>query len=855
MSDRGNVLRLIYAKNPRNPKRTLDLAGTTNSDNIFLTTGGLSANAGRKNVQYQDMSIFKDGATRTDMANRANMEFSITYDLLLGGSTAELAELQREIDEFIKWTDIENQREGDNSIWLEYRWVDDLSSLPAPRFGQLSTYLRILDIETVQGSRIQSGSLRVGCIENVVANIVADPYPVGLPQRAMNVQGFYTLARPGIFIGSGFTQANMFANSSFEQGATGWTAGGGDLDVIVEQRDGYIYSFGNSIRLINKASVTQINFVRSVNLTIGTTYFISGKVRLPDGSAPTINDVKFLGDDTIIVSPNFQQIYDGPWYLAYGTFTSTKTASSANGVLTEPRRTITVDDMQLHEQGIGNTTYPRPYISSTTATTSGRMIEPFTTEMADHFSVMFWFTPLWDYPQGEVGGSDNRSELFNYWFDNNNFVRAYFNESSGYTIQKSVLVGGVPQAFSFSYNPGALTYGVPIHVAVIDDNFFIELYINGQLVASSSPANSRGMPANGDFTLGYFADVHNYSADSIFDAPRVFDIALTGTQVLTFYNNEVNIKNRHEKIGIPPFIADLFVGSTDYGKVEQDFSTGGEPYVIMSCNGDVPATVRWEIELPPVSPSRVYFLGRKVLNIGDNITIFDANMFFNYLNDAQTILDGNDYTFTNTMDDPTSVGFNVPTRGHWNFLATFVVANNSININPFYRLGSSSNREGNSNVIPITVTTEKLFWFGDWDQTIDWLKERTPNSITTGMIARNDSGGNSNVTLKTLIALATPSIRVEVSTPSMPSLTAGDRLVIETDRTGNKQSYIIDDSDNDNELARFETVGEIVTVVPNQYNLVQLIQGESGEEFDEGLSAKIIAIVTPRFLTPGGPIA
>lgn len=138
----SHLLRLISGYDKRNPIRTFTICSSSSAANVHLRESGFSPGFGEETVQWSGKTIRRDGQKRS-RTGVDNVELDLTYDLI-GGSTAELGWLQREINRFFLEARMYEEEKQAAPIWLEYRWQDGLDAIPAPVFGQFSQYLRVL---------------------------------------------------------------------------------------------------------------------------------------------------------------------------------------------------------------------------------------------------------------------------------------------------------------------------------------------------------------------------------------------------------------------------------------------------------------------------------------------------------------------------------------------------------------------------------------------------------------------------------------------------------------------------------------------------------------------------------------
>jgi hypothetical protein len=160
-------------------------------------------------------------------------------------------------------------------------------------------------------------------------------------------------------------------------------------------------------------------------------------------------------------------------------------------------------------------------------------------------------------------------------------------------------------------------------------------------------------------------------------------------------------------------------------------------------------------------------------------------------------------------------------------------------------LGASDNVLGDE----VAVATNAAFLFRDFgDMIIDWARDSEPPTISAGLIIDRDS--TATVDLDFVQMMPFPNCRIECENVSF-SIAAGDTVIVKMDT-----AWCEDASDGDSQLYRFEWRGEPVTLVPNKYNYLFLLQGEEGVAYDVTDAVTNFKVyITPRWLLPGGTIA
>lgn len=195
--DNTPVLRLLYGNDKRNPVRTLDLAQSA-PGNIYLVSGGFAPGTGELNELWSDPSIRHHGRKKFG-ESRDNSQLAVKYDLA-STSMAALGYFQRKISRFFAEIKQYQVLHGQGQkVWLEYRWADNLNSLPTPTFGQLSSYYELLSVKAPKWpDDLDTGNIVAGNILDIALALTASPSPKGLKQLAARASGDISLVAEGV---------------------------------------------------------------------------------------------------------------------------------------------------------------------------------------------------------------------------------------------------------------------------------------------------------------------------------------------------------------------------------------------------------------------------------------------------------------------------------------------------------------------------------------------------------------------------------------------------------------------------------------------------------------------------------
>ncbi len=808
-----------------------------------------------------------DGETRVN-TNYDNTVLQITYDLQ-GGSAAELAYLQREIHRFFMECRQYEENAELNRVWLEYRWSDSLSGLPAPVFGQFSYYYRVLSGAVPRWPRdLHTGALTANQILGVVAELTCKPFAEGLRQKVGTGKGQLELFDEGVLLVGSINAAtitNEFTNPEFSHATwnNSWSAENADLEADQEVRPGYVYRSGSAARLTNTNASTDYYYCQSINaITDSVGYVCSCYARRPDGGAITSSDLAIMINSSAQTT-SFINAGDG-WYLCYATADSPVGAANY-GIDVKAGRSIIVDAFQLIKSSTstyGSNDKPDPYFSgnsigcawsgtahnstSTNQGDGGCLGWTMANELVGEFTISFWITTKWanTWLSGNV-------TIFNYYVDADNEIEIEFDQSNNYFIFNKEVDGANT---SDTGTTRTISYDDNIHVCLVQDTTNTTLYINGSQDAQISKAMAD--EPDGTMTFGSRFNDDN-PANVLIDGCRIWDTALSTTEITALYNNEKEVKDAGGSIGMPPYLwtkdGDDVLDNVD-GLVS---ATSKDNWgVVGGVVGDVEAQTEWRIQPPTEAPSVGYWLGRKAVDSPIDGSIFWVELdgtadVGSSSNDAyETIAAGtSDQWFKNAATIDQIFLKAVPGRYQW--VARMKVSTNSIEVFPIYTWGAASIDHmvaGDA----LSVGTNANFLLRDCGDMVVRCPAET--LLHTGELdyadfrLRVDRTASATVYGDFIQILPYPCCYVESINATL-TISAGEPLIIESEP---KIAYTLN-AGNINEI--FEYQGEPVTLVPNAYNYVYLLQGAKDATYDVTDTATITLYITPRWLLPGGTIA
>jgi hypothetical protein len=864
------VLRLLYGDDRRNPIRALDLVEAGNSRSIWLAQGGFNPNAGQSNVVYSGGSIYFDGEERV-RSNRDNARMSLTYNMQ-AGSAIEFGYLQGQVNRFAADVRRLHERGEGQKVWLEYRWQDDLASLPAPVWGQLSQYYEILDIEPAWPDDLHGGMLLGGKMVGVVATLVCKPYAIGLEQAAGIAAGTVLEDDEGVIITR--DTVNQCANPSFAHDTwnQGWSVSSvPNLNATQETRDGFTRSYNSAARLANKSTSTDYNYTSTITFTSSEDVYLSCYVRRLDGEAVTSADMEMYAISAAQTTTFLETPYPG-WYRAFASVTHTSGAQ-AYGVEIKAGRSVIIDDVQceLERQSAVTTTgaHPNSFVNgdmlgvswagtehySNSTSTDGSIEFDLTHELTGTFTISGWVTPLWAVPTQQtpylatifdycVSGAG--TDVVNLSYDGNNTRWDYSK------IVDSTSYGGTVN--------DTLAYGTPVHLALVQTESDLILYVDGAVAHTDNnvPAALDNLNA-GVLVFGESDDASRGASPNVkYDGWRIWDVPLTATQIDTIYDNELPIKTAGGCIGKFPYLwANDGDGSIENADGEISSADNDNWLVVGGVSGDVEATVEWQLTPSLTTQPSTLWLGRKALEndvrfepYGTFWIDFDATADVgNSSGDGhatpQVLASGgaSPVEMDDTVDSPEYL------RGRTQVLMRLRVTAGIAEIRPHFQIGTSTIILGD--IIEVATNANFLFrGYAAWDMWIDWRQSAAPTYMRAGIQIHDVDDNGTNVTADYIQFLPYPMCRVEYVTAATMTLASGDTIVIR-----GRDAYVLDASNDDNELYQLEHSGEDVTVEPNKLNYIMVNQATEGEQVNFSANVTAAALITPRYLLPGPPRA
>lgn len=847
------MLRLLYGNDKRNPLRTLNLAESDSTGSIFLQQNGFTSAAGAETVLWAGQSFYRDGETRI-RANRGNAAFTITYDLQ-AGSAAELGYLQSQVNRFKQECRLRLESGSGEKVWLEYRWADNLGDLPAPLLGQLSNYFEVLNIEPGWPDDLHSGALITGNIEGVVASLVCAPYAEGIDE-AFGV-GCAFDDPEGVRLAYGTSaqlRVNFVNNPGFGHATwnTGWSASNAALKTAQEIRPGYTLSFDSAARLYNSSAITTYRYETTPDGSTadGTRCLLQTSVRLPDGGAVN-SSIVALCHDGAAVSTTYARIRNTAWYLLTCVIADYIDGDTV-GVAVQPGYTVIVDNVDLGEVAFGTggylpingemqwcewwgTAHESP--SRMTLADNGLIYTPASPSIGACLTAAGWLTPLCT--EFAFAGASSGDMLSVYAGTSYVTLTRY---TATHLTRLKVYDGSTSLYYDFSHS---LIYGEAMHYAIVIGGGAVTLYLNGV------PAATVGLVPNLDNgTSLKFSDI-----DGVADGWRIFEYAMTEAQIGTLYTNELPIKQRYGKIGMPAFLTlpDYLNTAVDLDNIAGTFATQHYNWCIAAgVPGDAPARVRWELGVTSdTTLQRVYWLAARAADqwvspVGNLWLDFSGtsdvggSSGYAYQSASISAPSATYAHFGYQVDDPETC------RGRFLFIARLKVTGQAATVSPYFKVGNSAEVYGES--VEIAADTDFILrTYQNWDMWINWDGGTPPVSLTVGLFALNASGGSgASVAVDFIQLLPYPNCRVACEEATFAA-DNGDTVIIE-----GTDAWVLDVADGTQNY-RFAHRGDEVTIEPGKINYLFLMHGEDGETFTIDHQTRLGGTITPRWLTAGPP--
>jgi len=446
-------------------------------------------------------------------------------------------------------------------------------------------------------------------------------------------------------------------------------------------------------------------------------------------------------------------------------------------------------------------------------------------QMAAQYTCGGWITPPWahDSQAADV-------KIMSYTVDGDNFVIVWWD----YDNYKFKVTGELANvAFSGSGAARTFAANTSYHLALVQGATTLVLYVNG--AADVTITVAAGLGAAGSFVLGAVSANEGGTTGMAYDAWRIWDSALTATQVDAIYDDEAPIKALATApvCRVPYWLTAAGTGAL----TNADDGTYTNWGILAGIPGDDEAEIEWRITPPTSGPALGYWLARKALSAKlSNPT----SAFYVELQGTADAASSNGQYETSTLaaagsNDESGALAEMPAqRGRVEYVAR-LQALAALTATAFYQFAAGYRIDGKAKDLAVDAAGLRLRDLGDlW---INW-PDATPAALTAGVNLAYD--GTGNIAYIDLVQLLPYPLCRAVAVSATLSLSAGDVLIIKAG-----QAWI--ESSAGALKYSFTFRGDRVGAEPGKYNYVWLIQAAEGAVWDITLAATIAPIVTPRW--------
>ena len=873
----GHIVRL-QTGDKRSPTRQLLLSDGTSDGNIYLHLGGFSPGPGALNMQMSGQTIRADGQQRV-ASSRNNIQMSIVYDLR-GDTYAELNYLQSQISQYQTEARLYHEHDIGEKVYVYYRWsTPAMDDIPIPTWGQLGYFFEVISIEATWPDNLHTGQLVSGNIESVTLDLVCQPYPEGLDQWAFDADGIPD------------DDSNVIMTKSLTGGEFdgNWTLCG-----WIEHRESDYYVFEvykddtNNTRIIwdeSDSRFEQLTEKTSLTTTNGSTQSLSAgdlvHVCLVSNGASAAQEWYINGTAQT----------DGPNGADWGNVTFTLGSSTSSNP--PPANTDKLDAWRLFDDALTAAEVLALYndeLPIKSQTRGNKLISPpvwFKTRSGDGVLenvdgvVSASAKDNWGVAGGIPGdveakvkveidpGSTTPDRVYYFgrqavqstftpdgvlWLDysgtsdsGNSSGDAYRNITTNGTIAFNTTLSAEPISNEFQFigrflaDTGAVVSpymqfgtaagntritGDKVSFENLDDFYLVDF---GRLYCDWS-----NLQSGGDVVAGITGRAYgDFPLDDIFTYYRMNTTGTRSSNISSSYNLTDNgtTPTRAGKIGN----AADFNGSSQWlSNTSSDFDFAGSFAISGWCLLDVTSSLQAIVA--------------KYLTTGNQ-----RSYVFWYNNSTSRFefvvsADGGSTNITTVQAN----NLGAPSTATWYFfVCTFNARTNTISIqindndvDTEYHPGGTFDSTANFTVGATSGGAQYLN--GGVDALGIWDRVLTPDEITN---LYNASSGldlitTGNMSLDFVQMLPKPSFKVEAIEYGL-SIAATDKIVVE-----NRQAFMVDTSGNHEYSFSYE--GDDLTLVPEYYNYLFMLNGELIREYDISASNTVSLYVTPRYLLVGG---
>lgn len=411
--------------------------------------------------------------------------------------------------------------------------------------------------------------------------------------------------------------------------------------------------------------------------------------------------------------------------------------------------------------------------------------------------------------------------IFDYFIDGANRLSIAYNASSNrFTITKIV------SGSTFTANSGTFTIanGDDVQMILVQDSTTLHLYVNGVSVTSVAATNT--MTDGGLISLGGPGTGTPDGVDVILDGWRIMPDDITATQALGIYTAELPIKQNGKQVGPPPY---WWTKDGDGMVDSYDDATHDNWGIIGGIGGDIEAST--EIRIFQSASNVVdFWLGIKSLDE----TFVSTDYLWKDTSTSTTTIAAVNPNFYSLPDlDPAKIA------GSYRYLARLAV-NPVATVNP----GWSHSATVAFNYLPVTVTNGSFNILDLGEILINPVRDEDVSSFRLWL---QINGLGIAWALDFIHLMPDPSAKITVSGGG--PLSGNVPLIIDD---GEAYLYAVPITSASN-LATY--LGKPLTVMPNQYNYLFMMETKTGGDLDAAQTSTIEVYSTPHYLLPGGMVA
>lgn len=870
----GHIVRL-QTGDKRSPTRQLLLSDGTSDGHIYLRLGGFSPGPGALNMQMSGQTIRADGQERV-ASSRNNIQMSVVYDLR-GDTYAELNYLQAQIAQYQTEARLYHEKRIGERVFVYYRWsTPAMDDIPVPAWGQFGYFFEVISIEATWPDNLHTGQLVSGNIESVTLDLTCKPYAEGLEQWAFNADGIpdddadveltYDLSSnefDGDFTICGWIEhreSDYYAFEAYQDAAD-------YINVLWDESDSR-YELNSRV-----ASSTTTTNGSSQSLSAGDlvhicvvgnsggndAWYINGSVQTAGSASQDWGSVEFtLASATSAggVTGNTNEL--DAWRIFDDALTAAEVLALYNDELpiksqTRGNKLISPPVWLKTRSGDGTFENVDGVISASAKDNWGVVggvpgdVEATVRWQIDPGST----TPEHTYYFGRKASQSTFTPSGVLWHDysgtadsGNSSGDAYEQLSANGEIDFDATFSGTPLTGQYNFlGRFRSANGQRLHPYYMLGSDATNTMVRGDRVTIADNASMLfhdfgrmyldfdNLQSGGDVKVGLISQVDNDFPMRGLQNYWLLDEA-SGTRVNSFGGTNLTasgtVNSRSGKINNAP-----------------DFTTANRLYITDPASMEFSGSFTISFWALVDATGSTYGLVTKWDSTATNT--LEWNIQFN----------GTNFAFQMSSDDSTST---VVTDANTVSTATwyFIVAKFNARTNTMYLRVDDNDpvtdthlgglyQSGNSNFTVGAFHTGSLGLNGGVDELSVWTRYLTQDEesilYNSGSGLALPTGGVAQLDFIQL--LPEPSFKVEPLTPESISIAATDYIEIK-----DRSAYLVDTSGNHVYSYSFE--GDEVTVIPEHYNYVFLLNGQLARDYPISATNDVSAWITPRYLLVGG---